>query len=106
MKTNMKKSIKTSVTKNIKSTLILVLIIGGITAGIAYQYTMEKQVQPQFITDVVKRGNIENVVLTNGVLYPSKLVNVGAQVSGLISKMNVQLGDEVKQGDLLLKLII
>ena len=86
---------------SIKKSLLLVLIIGGITAGIGYKYTIGQQAKPSFITDTVKRGNLESVVLTNGVLYPSKLVNVGAQVSGLISKINVQLGDEIKQGELI-----
>ncbi|MCG6200015.1 efflux RND transporter periplasmic adaptor subunit [Psychromonas antarctica] len=87
--------------KNIKTTLALFFLIGAIVVGIGYNYMVAKQVQPMFITDFVKRGNIESVVLTNGVLYPSKLVSVGAQVSGLVGKLNVKLGDEIKQGDLI-----
>ena len=75
--------------KNMKKTLVLLLVIGSIVAVLSYKYILGKQVQSVFITDTVKRGNIENVVLTNGVLYPSKVVSVGAQVSGLISKINV-----------------
>ncbi len=85
----------------IKSPFAILLLVGVVAAGIVYKYTMTQQVESVFITDVVKRGNIENVVLTNGVLYPSKLVSVGAQVSGLIANMNVQLGDNIKQGDLI-----
>jgi macrolide-specific efflux system membrane fusion protein len=47
----------------------------------------------------VQRGDIENVVLADGVVYPSKIVNVGAQISGQIETIEVALGDEVKQGD-------
>ena len=86
---------------NIKKTLVFILIFGVIAVGIGYKYTMTQQVQTVFITDVVKRGDVESVVLTNGVLYPSKLVSVGAQVSGLIGKLDVKLGDEIKQGDLI-----
>ncbi|WP_159820676.1 efflux RND transporter periplasmic adaptor subunit [Colwellia sp. 20A7] len=85
--------------KNIKKTLLLILFIAVIIAGAGYKYSLSQQVQTVFITDIVKRGNIESVVLTNGVLYPSKLVSVGAQISGLIEKIGVQLGDEIKQGD-------
>ncbi|AZQ84361.1 efflux RND transporter periplasmic adaptor subunit [Colwellia sp. Arc7-635] len=85
--------------KNIKKTLLLVLFIAVIIAGAGYKYSLSQQVQTVFITDSVTRGNIESVVLTNGVLYPSKLVSVGAQISGLIEKIGVQLGDEIKQGD-------
>jgi len=87
--------------KNIKNTLLLVFIIAGITAFIGYKYSSSQQVNSVFITDLVKRGNIESVVLTNGVLYPSKLVSVGAQVSGMISKIDVQSGEKIKQGDLI-----
>lgn len=86
---------------SIKKTLVLLVLVGGIVAGVGYKYTMEGQVERVFTTDVVKRGDIESVVLTNGVLYPSKLVSVGAQVSGLIEKIDVQLGDEIKQGSLI-----
>lgn len=87
--------------KNFKKIWLLLLVILVITAGVVYKYSRAAQSQNVFITDVVKRGNIESVVLTNGVLYPSKLVSVGAQVSGLIEKINVQLGDEISQGDLI-----
>lgn len=86
--------------KTFKKTVVLFFIVVGIAAGVGYKYTMAQQVQPAFITDVVKRGNIESVVLTNGVLYPSKLVSVGAQISGLIEKIDVQVGEEIKKGDL------
>ncbi|WP_422128578.1 efflux RND transporter periplasmic adaptor subunit [Vibrio hannami] len=85
--------------KSIKNTLIACLILGGVAAGFGYNSTFAKQAQPQLVTDFVRRGNIESVVLTNGVLYPSKLVSVGAQISGLIEKLDVQLGDEIEQGD-------
>ncbi|MCI2283222.1 efflux RND transporter periplasmic adaptor subunit [Colwellia sp. MSW7] len=87
--------------KNLKKIWLLLLVALVITAGVVYKYSRAAQSQNVFITDVVKRGNIESVVLTNGVLYPSKLVSVGAQVSGLIEKINVQLGDEITQGDLI-----
>lgn len=87
--------------KNIKKILVLLLIIGGVTAGVIYKYTMTQPVQSRYTTAIVKRGNIESAVLTNGVLYPSKLVSVGAQVSGLIDKIDVKLGQKVKQGDLI-----
>lgn len=88
-------------TRNI---LIGLLLIAVVAIGVGYKYTMAQQVQPAFITDAVKRGNIENVVLTNGVLYPSKLVSVGAQVSGLIEKIDVQVGDAIKKGELIVQI--
>jgi len=56
---------------------------------------------PVFTTDFVRKGDIENVVLTNGVLYPSQLVDVGSRAAGQIQNLAVNLGDEVKKGDLI-----
>jgi macrolide-specific efflux system membrane fusion protein len=39
--------------------------------------------------------------LATGVLEATKMVSVGAQVSGQVKKMYVQLGDQVKQGQLI-----
>jgi macrolide-specific efflux system membrane fusion protein len=47
----------------------------------------------------VTRGNIEQVVEATGTLKPSRLVSVGAQVSGRIESLHVKLGDKVKAGD-------
>ena len=47
----------------------------------------------------VARGNIEQVVEATGTLKPSRLVSVGAQVSGRIETLHVKLGDKVKAGD-------
>lgn len=87
--------------KTISPLVIILLLVGLIAAGIVYKYTTYSQDKAVFITDVVKRGSIESVVLTNGVLYPSKLVSVGAQVSGMIEKIELVVGDQVKKGDLI-----
>ncbi|MGD8176721.1 efflux RND transporter periplasmic adaptor subunit [Marinimicrobium sp. ARAG 43.8] len=52
-------------------------------------------------TVAVQRGDIENRVTATGVLQPRTYVDVGAQVSGQLETLHVQVGDEVSQGDLL-----
>ncbi len=54
---------------------------------------------PQLQVAPVVRGNIEQVVEATGTLKPSRLVSVGAQVSGRIDTLHVKLGDRVKAGD-------
>ncbi|WP_411851940.1 efflux RND transporter periplasmic adaptor subunit [Stenotrophomonas sp. LGBM10] len=49
----------------------------------------------------VTRGDIEQVVEATGTLKPSRLVSIGAQVSGRIEALHVKLGDKVKAGDLI-----
>jgi macrolide-specific efflux system membrane fusion protein len=53
----------------------------------------------EIVTAAVTRGDIEQTVLATGVLEPAKLVSVGAQASGQVKKLYVELGDTVKQGD-------
>ncbi|BBG86563.1 macrolide-specific efflux protein MacA [Aeromonas hydrophila] len=57
-----------------------------------------------FITALVERQDLEQCVLADGTLQAQKLVSVGAQVSGQIKALHVALGDEVKQGDLLVEI--
>lgn len=49
----------------------------------------------------VEMGSIENTIAAAGTLKPSKFVDVGAQVSGQLQKLHVEVGDVVKQGQLL-----
>ena len=50
------------------------------------------------VTAAVTRGDLEQTVLATGVLEPAKLINVGAQASGQVKKLYVELGDTVKAG--------
>lgn len=54
-----------------------------------------------YTTETVARGDIENLVTATGTLQPRDYVDVGAQVSGQLEKLHVDVGSEVKAGDLL-----
>ena len=86
----------------IKSTkLIAGIIIALMLAFAAWYFLKPKEQQPQYITAEVSRGDIESAVLATGVLEATKMVSVGAQVSGQVKKVYVQLGDQVEQGQLI-----
>lgn len=87
--------------KNLKLTLSIVLVIVLVAGASIYFYVKSSEPEVTFSTQPVVTGNIENTVLSNGVLYPYKMVNVGAQVSGKLQKIAVNLGDTIKQGDLI-----
>lgn len=55
----------------------------------------------QVITAPVTRGDIEVTVLAQGTLKPRNLVAVGAQASGRITRIAVELGQTVRKGDLI-----
>lgn len=52
-------------------------------------------------TEPVVLGTVEETVLANGVLEPSSIVSVGAQVSGQLKALHVTLGQRVKEGELI-----
>ena len=55
----------------------------------------------ELIFSTVQRGDIEDLVGATGALQPRDYVDVGAQVSGQLKKLHVEVGTEVKEGDLL-----
>lgn len=56
---------------------------------------------PNYITATVERGDIEQTVLADGTISAFKQVSVGAQVSGQIKKLYVELGDSVVKDQLI-----
>ena len=86
----------------IKPAKIIVAVVCLLAIAVtAWYFFKPQQQQPQYITSEVARGNIEDSVLATGVLEATKMVSVGAQVSGQVKKMYVKLGDPVKQGQLI-----
>lgn len=56
---------------------------------------------PAPMTAPVALGTVEDAVLATGLVKPTDLVAVGAQVSGRVTRLAVSLGQEVKAGDLI-----
>jgi macrolide-specific efflux system membrane fusion protein len=56
---------------------------------------------PTFKTAAVTTGDIVKSVTALGALQPKDYVDVGAQVSGQLKKVHVEIGDRVQKGDLL-----
>ncbi|HDT13640.1 MAG TPA: efflux RND transporter periplasmic adaptor subunit, partial [Candidatus Aminicenantes bacterium] len=55
-------------------------------------------------TEVVGKGDIEALVVTSGTLNPIETVDVGAQVSGKIVKLNADFNSIVKEGQIVAEL--
>jgi len=55
----------------------------------------------QYVTAEVGRGDVEDTVSALGNLQPRDYVDVGTQVSGQLKTIHVEVGDTVKQGELL-----
>lgn len=57
-----------------------------------------------YITASAETRDLEQLIMADGTLKARKQVSVGAQVSGQIKKLHVTLGQEIKQGDLLVEI--
>jgi len=87
--------------KKVKFKYIILLVFILVAAYGIKSIFFTTQSTPRYITAHVEQGNVEKTVLADGQISAFKLVNVGAQVSGQIQKLYVQLGDEVKVGDMI-----
>lgn len=80
--------------------LVSLAVLGG--SGYAWvRWGPGAKTESAYITATVQRGDIEDQVSATGSLQPRDYVDVGAQVSGQLRKIHVEVGSEVKEGDLL-----
>ncbi|WP_232023934.1 efflux RND transporter periplasmic adaptor subunit [Sulfurivermis fontis] len=77
------------------------MVAFGAGAYLAWRYFFAAAAGPVQNIAVVQRGDIEEVVTATGMLQPRDYVDVGAQVSGQLHRIHVDVGSEVKEGDLL-----
>lgn len=78
--------------------LLLILLI--VVMVIAWALLHQRKAPTEFLTATAQQRPLQQAVLADGKLTASKLVSVGAQASGQIKKLRVELGDQVKQGQL------
>jgi HlyD family secretion protein len=86
-------------TKRIKIILIVsavVLVAGGI--GFYFYWKNAQSAKVHYSTIELKRGNITYGITATGNLNDSLVINVGTQVSGIISQIFVDFNDSVKAG--------
>lgn len=57
----------------------------------------------EVVTDKVLKRSIVEIITSNGKIQPETEVKISSDVSGEIVELNIKEGDEVKKGDLLLK---
>jgi HlyD family secretion protein len=75
--------------------LIALVVIAGLGGGGAWYWKQHDDKGPDYRTGEVTRGDLIQVVTATGQLNPQTNVNVGAQVSGIISKLYVDYNSPV-----------
>ncbi len=80
--------------------VLALAVVAALAVGAKLLFFPAKQA-PRFVTATVTRGSIEDAVLATGTVQAFKQVSVGAQVSGQVKSLKVQLGQRVKKGELI-----
>lgn len=80
-------------------TAALITAAGG--AGAWYALAPRKGPLDGVLTAPVRRGDVENTISALGRLQPRDFVDVGAQVSGQLERLDVKVGQNVEKGRLL-----
>ncbi len=83
-----------------KTSLTVVAVLLGLGLWGWLAATATDEVKPYTLT-AVSQGDIEETVIAQGTLEPKEFVNVGAQVSGQLTKLYVQVGEDVSASQLI-----
>lgn len=71
---------------------------------VAWQGRQQAQTAPRFLTEPLARGDLAITVTANGTLQPTRQVTIGSELSGTIRRVNVDVNDMVKVGQVLIEL--
>ncbi len=80
---------------------LAVLVLLAAAVAVLWWSTRTRMV---YATEPIARTDVEAAVTAIGVLQPRRYVDVGAQVSGQITRLKVAPGDTVEKGDLLVEI--
>lgn len=88
---------------SMKGKIIAAVVVVAVAAGgyVTWNHFSNGDAERQVQTTTAQKRTIEQVVTATGRLEPKEFVDVGAQVSGQLDAIHVEVGDEVEQGDLL-----
>jgi len=79
-----------------------VLVLALVGAGLwGWQVRQKANAAPNFTTQTVARGNLTLTVTANGTLQPTRSISIGSELSGTVLKVNVDVNDPVKKGQVL-----
>ncbi|MEO8807566.1 MAG: efflux RND transporter periplasmic adaptor subunit [Burkholderiaceae bacterium] len=59
---------------------------------------------PSYSTQAVTRGNLTLLVTANGTIQPTRSINIGSELSGTVLKVNVDVNDQIRKGQVLVVL--
>lgn len=85
----------------LKRGLALLVVAALVAVALVWRATHRPPPPVRFIAETPQRGNIAETVMATGTVNPLLQVNVGAQVSGRVTRVHVDFNSVVKKGDVL-----
>lgn len=77
--------------------VLALLVVGGVFSA----FRLTKKTDPNYFTAKVEKGDIRQVIEATGTINPVTSVQVGSQVSGMISKLYVDFNSRVTKGQVI-----
>lgn len=84
--------------------LALAAICGALGAAYAWHLHQLNAALPVYSSTEVTRGNLTLTVTANGTLQPTRAINIGSELSGTVLRVNVDVNDRIKKGQVLVVL--
>lgn len=81
--------------------ILFILILAGTGSVFAWRKWGHHDKPVTYRTVKVERGDVIQIVRATGTVQPVKLVQVGTQVNGIVTKLNVDFNSRVKAGDIM-----
>ena len=84
---------------------VAVALLIMLVAGFWYwQAQRAAKALPSYTTQEAARGDLTLTVTANGTIQPTRSVNIGSELSGTVRKVNVDVNDVIKKGQVLVEL--
>jgi HlyD family secretion protein len=88
-------------------TALWIAVAAVLLAGAAFwwwQSSRAANAAPTYSTQPVALGNLTLSVTANGTIQPTRSISIGSELSGTVLKVNVDVNDQIKKGQVLVEL--
>ncbi|MFZ6773880.1 efflux RND transporter periplasmic adaptor subunit [Undibacterium sp. SXout7W] len=82
----------------------MILILMSASGIWWWQVLQIQNATPSYHTQATTRGDLRLTVTANGTLQPTRSINIGSELSGTVLKVNVDVNDKIRKGDVLVEL--
>ena len=82
----------------------LLVLAGGVTAVLVWRARASESDAPRWVTVTIEQGDLRETITATGTLSPLDAVEIGAEVTGRVIKVHVDINEQVKKDQILVEL--